>query len=96
MLTSNHFLSSIAMRRRLDNHYNIYLEEAKTMFNTLNVKEMMDVNGGFYYVPKYYKDGSFLGLEQVSNSWGNGGYKCLIKFTPNGKFQKSKKYPWEL
>ena len=63
------------------------------MFNTLNVKEMMDVNGGFYYVPKYLQNGTFMGLEQVSNSWGNGGYKCYIRI--NGVYKKSKKYPWE-
>ena len=62
------------------------------MFNTLNVKEMMDVNGGFYYVPKY-KNGQFVDLVQVANDWGVGGWKCFIY--KNGRYVKSKKYPWE-
>ena len=51
------------------------------MFKTLNQKEMINVNGGFKYIPvyevkKYYKNGIFLGqdkekfkrLEQVASS----------------------------
>jgi bacteriocin-like protein len=64
------------------------------MFNTLNVKEMMNVNGGFYYVPKY-RDGEYKGLVQVANNWGNTGYKCYIFSYSQGKYVASRKYPWE-
>jgi len=39
--------------------------EDKTMFKTMNEKELMKVNGGFYYVPVYDKNGKFLYLKQV-------------------------------
>ena len=64
------------------------------MFKSMDQNEMMTVNGGFYYVPKYKKNGTFMGLTQVANSWGNGGYKCYIDF--GSGYVKSKKYPWEL
>jgi len=59
------------------------------MFNTMNVKEMMDVIGGFYYVPKY-KYGQYKGLTQVAS---NSGIKCYI--WKNGRYVASNKYPWE-
>ncbi len=62
------------------------------MFNTLNVSEMMKVDGGFYYVPRYVGT-TFYDLVQVENTWGNGGYKCYIR--KGGSWVKSKKYPWE-
>ena len=38
------------------------------MFNTMNENEMMNVNGGFYYVPAYDKKGNYLGLTQIESS----------------------------
>jgi bacteriocin-like protein len=38
------------------------------MFTTMNQKEMMKVNGGFYYVPSY-KDGVYQGLTQIPSCY---------------------------
>ena len=64
------------------------------MFKSMDQNEMMTVNGGFYYVPKYTLSGTFMGLEQVANSWGNDGSKCFINFGHG--YKKSRYYPWEL
>ncbi|MBQ6095792.1 MAG: hypothetical protein IJL09_10355 [Lachnospiraceae bacterium] len=47
------------------------------MFKAMNQNEMMNVNGGFYYVPCYWY-GKFTGLTQVAS---NSGIKKYV----NGK-----------
>ncbi|MBR6019865.1 MAG: hypothetical protein IK055_06570 [Lachnospiraceae bacterium] len=62
------------------------------MFKSMDQNEMMTVNGGFYYVPKY-KNGKCTGTVQVSNSFGQQGYKCYIYIS--GAYRPSTTYPWE-
>lgn len=44
------------------------------MFKSLNEKELMMVNGGFYYVPKY-KYGECVGTVQVASGSGIKYYR---------------------
>lgn len=48
------------------------------MFKTMNKNEMMIVNGGFYYVPKY-ENGVYKGLVQISS------FDPGVKWIWNGK-----------
>jgi|GEM_PF-2411587 hypothetical protein len=59
------------------------------MFKTMNLDEMMTVNGGFYYVAKYVGY-TPVGTVQVASG---SGIKCYVW---NGnKFVARYKLPWE-
>ena len=40
------------------------------MFNVMNENEMMNVNGGFYYVPSYDANWNLIRLVQISSNSG--------------------------
>ena len=52
-------------------------KEGQDMFRVMNEKESMDVNGGFYYVPVYDKNGRLIGFKP----WDGPKYVLYFKWS---------------